>query len=263
MLVRVGLVSLVALASSLFALAPIPNNTTYIGINKTIDVVNTSYSNDDLVVVSGLGGGSFRGSVNGFDTAFWCVDSQTNFNPASPAEQGNVILLGDINTSGDSRVRFANSGTTFANSFGSLGTSFTTAATRYRAAAWLIERYNYEVAGDEQSGIRNTNTTTTNLNRDIQAAIWSLTYNGVNNNGYNVGNNNSWAVQALNAVKPVGLNDWAVVTWDIDVDGNGPDTATARQTFLVQVVPEPGFYGVLAAGLSGLAFAVRRRKQSV
>ena len=30
--------------------------------------------------------------------------------------------------------------------------------------------------------------------------------------------------------------------------------------FSVQVVPEPGFYGVLALGLSALAYKVRRRK---
>jgi hypothetical protein len=69
------------------------------------------------------------------------------------------------------------------------------------------------------------------------------------------------------------------VSWGAEADG-ALDTGYyseipggARQTFLVELdegplvhgftsTPEPGFYGILAIGLTGLLFAVKRRHKA-
>jgi hypothetical protein len=50
-----------------------------------------------------------------------------------------------------------------------------------------------------------------------------------------------------------------LVTWAVNSSGIVTD---AQQNFLVRVTPEPGFYGVLALGLSGLALMISRKRKS-
>ena len=99
----------------------------------------------------------------------------------------------------------------------------------------------------------------------IQKVIWAITNNSSLTGGYSVispigdpTTNGYWIDQAINNYNTVDLTHWAIVSWS--VDGNTLDPLTpGRQTFLVQVTPEPGFFGVLTLGMFGLFFFVPRR----
>jgi len=282
MFIRGSLLSLVAMASSLFAGSPIPSTSTYLGDAKNVTV--TGRNGDDP---SG-GGGSFNGTISGFSTTFWCVDSQLHFSYNSGA-LANVYTLDQI-AANPAKVRYAgvtqtgsprwtNNGTgnlnaQSLNDFSSFA-SFNTATQRYQAAAWLITQYNFNTANQPQTGIDNNNTmvnpgliysfavTNSQRNADVQKTIWSLMHNttpGADASGVDDGVK-VWLDAAYANYNSVDMKKWAVVSWT--VNASGVLQTDDRQTFLVQVVPEPGFYGVLAAGFVGLAFAARRRKLSV
>jgi hypothetical protein len=75
-----------------------------------------------------------------------------------------------------------------------------------------------------------------------------------------------WLAQAAanyeSKVDPGDPNGWALVSWLAPVPG--VPGSTPYQTFLVRVAvtPEPGFYGALALGMSGLALVVSRKRKS-
>lgn len=77
-----------------------------------------------------------------------------------------------------------------------------------------------------------------------------------------------WVDQARQNFTSVDPTKWAVVSWLANSSGvlqDGPNNnnlTNDRQTFLVQVVPEPGFYGLLAGCLGGLVWLQRRRRIS-
>jgi hypothetical protein len=151
------------------------------------------------------------------------------------------------------------------------------ATTRYEMAAWLISQYTGFAGGLVNDA----------KDRNIQNAIWDLTNNntdGAENGGahhvigglvsdaYNPGDPDNhpgseayWIDQAYKNYTTVDPFKWAVVTWNVNPDGTfavGNYDIGERQTFLVQLTPEPGFYGVLSIGLTGLIWAVRRRKNA-
>lgn len=167
--------------------------------------------------------------------------------------------------------------------------SANTADDRYTLAAYLVTQYNGFDAGI------NGNTAEDDA---IQQAIWAITNTtlttaddpGIYENNYrsltattgsaNIDSVAYWVNQALqNAGNSVNTSDWAVVSWGADASGNlyeapwNDSSGSTNQTFLVELSnpsstthnnglsPEPGFYGALAVGLSGLFYAARRRKK--
>jgi hypothetical protein len=151
-------------------------------------------------------------------------------------------------------------------------------------AAWLVSQYN--------GGTNIMVPTATAQNTAIQDAIWAITDNNsssAENGGafYQISATPSvqgdpttsdlyWVDQALQHYVAVDTSAWAVLSWQVDPNtgqiSNSPDYNNgARQTFLVELdggtvttqnlAPEPGFYGALALGLSGLALSLNRRKK--
>ena len=260
---KLGLSSVLLIggAVSAFAAAPLPN-ASYLGISKNIQV--TSYNGTGTAG----GGGAFNGTVSGFATTFWCVDDQLYFS-FNQSGLANVIGLNQI-VANDTRVRYGN----VHNGVGSPHWTNQTspalpdsAQDRYRMAAYLIGQYDFATAGNPQSGLAGTA-----KNNSIQNTIWALT----NNTSLTAQNlaavttpNAYWLAQAIANYQTIDLTKWAVVSWTVDSLGHlgtgAYNTANgARQTFLVQVVPEPRFYGiVLTLGLGLMVWVRRRRTESV
>ena len=258
----VALLLVICTAQAIFA-APAPIPISAVGSNKAIYVSTTATPH---YLVSN--GGGFFGTVSSNQTILWCVDSQYYISSGANNYKGDVVLLSDI-AANPNQVHFGNvtgAGWTAVN-FGDAAKNNATA--RYKMAAYLIEQYT-NFSTNPLQGPSPTQT------RDvaIQGAIWWLMKNNANYGGA-VGTNPGgtsldpngpgdqdreyWIAEASAHYTEV-QHTWAVVSGG--VLGSDPwniDTTKAYQTFLVAVVPEPGFYGLLALGLSGLFCAVRRR----
>jgi hypothetical protein len=247
------------LAPFVFANAPLPGSSSYLGIYKPITVTSFNGANIN-------GGGAFNAKISNFATTVWCVDDQLYFSLGSSGH-ANVIGLNTIVTD-DTRVRYGN----VHNGTGSYRWTNQTglpdsAQERYRMAAYLITQFDFRTPGNAQSGLRSTS-----RNTKIQNTIWSLT------------NNNSPFTQAVGVRTPdqnwlslaranytmINLSQWAVVSWTANANGTlgtrgygSPNDTAARQTFLVQVVPEPSHYVLLGIGVCGLLFAHSKRSRSI
>lgn len=246
-------------AGSLGALAaPAPIPVDAIGNGNYIKVT----SQPSPVTVSGVGsGGGFIGTVQNnaagdqfsYETNFWCVDSQL-VTSVPGAGGANVHLLAQLPSA---QVRYGTiSGPASDTTPGwtnDLGDSFNSAQVRYAMAAWLIQKYTF-------SPYAITNNA---YNQGIQKAIWSIIHNntpGSSIAGYSdISGVSSWVAQAKANYNTVDLTKWAVVSWVVNADGS---LLGGKQTFLVQVVPEPGFYAALALGLFGVFFYTWRRRQA-
>lgn len=241
------------------------------------------------------------GIPSGLSTKFWCVDSQLYF-ALNNEGFANIVGINQLPALAN-KVRYGNIDDTNAGDGDPAWTNYAVGSTnadplknnlslsnaakdRYLMAAYLVNSYSF-VGG-----------VGTNDNGNIQKAIWSIMNNTSSPNdtsGFdgddspdngvidgNVDTANSiayWTNRARLNFTSVDSTKWAIVSWlvtstgDLYVPGvtcgapgkpncnaNGADF---RQTFLVQVVPEPGFYGVLAGGLGILLWGVRRRKTEV
>ncbi len=196
--------------------------------------------------------------------------------PSSTPSAANVNLL---TTSGfvTSQVRYGTASGNTNGIYNSSSNSFVydvgltgaadSALNRFRMAAYLVSQYSSFPGGPTSGG---------STDDAIQRAIWKIMYNNTGTNSLNftfsdvssgAGSGNTWIDLArsfvLNANNSSFFNNWAVVSWTVDSTGNlnAPNTPN-YQTFLVQIVPEPGFYGMLALGLSGLAVAIGRRRRT-
>lgn len=242
------------------------------------------------------GGGGFAGTVwkgttqtgQSYATTMWCVDSQLFFSsgnsglanitllsnlPSSDARyssinDSNVMANPNFQQSGQATqfysVKDTDSDAGWTNSLG--GGVFNAATVRFQMAAWLVQKYTPFPAGPAPANDP--------VDAAIQRAIWAIMHNttpGADGYGsYAIDANNSnpdrGAAYWLNLAKAsyndgsVNLTKWAVVSWLVDI--NGVLVADDRQTFLVQITPEPGFYAVLGIGLA-LLVGVNRRRQRV
>jgi hypothetical protein len=289
----VGLFSALVFASVANAVVQLPGSpgSPYVGLNIPVQLISRIGS--DVA-----GGGAFNADVDPsgpaavVHTAFWCVDDQTYFSygdsgtanitrldsffPAANGAAANTVAFQDVGSPGYS----GNWYNTTAPNGGALPT---TARERLLMAAYLIQNYGGYLPFTTISGAP-ANQTVPNTNQDIQLAIWSLTnntefnshsngpggYNGVTNCGGSglacVTNSDGagfWVNQAqahYQDPNAVNSSEWALVTWN--VDSNGTPNSNSKQTFLVSLSPEPGFYGALALGLSGLALVISRKRKS-
>jgi len=211
-------------------------------------------------------GGAFTENIGGINATIWCVDSQLN------ASWGNTYSAYVEDLSGANGLFDANhvhydGVTTFTGGAG--GWSYdlagygvanpNSAQTRYELAAILISQY-----------IPNPGMPTdSSQNRSIQDAIWRLTENNTApslTDDISVGapGGGDWIKYAagLLATTPSSFFDqWAVVS-----GGWQPSTYFANQpgyqTFLVQVTPEPRFYGLLLVALLSACGIIYRRRMA-
>ncbi|HKD06923.1 MAG TPA: hypothetical protein VKB79_13555 [Bryobacteraceae bacterium] len=276
-------VSLSAVASFAAPTYPIPNSS-FLGIDQTIFVPSNSpgttngynYGSD-----LGLGGGEFAGVITNSlnqqaNVAFWCVDDQLFFQPGTSSSFGDIVPIANISsTSAAANVDvrygslFSAGGSGWTND---LGAGNNNPYARYNMAAYLVTQFT-----PFDTAISNTQ-----QNVAIEEAIWAITNNNIGtaqNAGHSaigpIAGNTSvgfWVNQAETnwesfAASPT-AQKFAVVSWGAMSTGtllNGSYSSDgALQTFLVELpvtTPEPGFYGAMALGLSGLLLIVNRRKK--
>jgi hypothetical protein len=247
----------------------------------------------DVINVSGIGGGGrFTGYINtgGFSGSLgqvnlWCVDAQLQFN-WNGQYRTNVLGFHEINNEGTTHsgplgstpwaaghrdvryediANFSGPGDRFRNQLVStnpLVNAGYEAAFRYRMAAWLITQYRSKssLAG-MYDPIDN------NVNRAIQRAIWvTMDTTGdtddVNNDLASI----DWFRAAADYVDAnfhsSEWSRWAVVSAWEPATAYITNSGLRVQTFLTEV-PEPGFYGLLALGLSALVLMRSRRRSTV
>lgn len=276
----------VVLSATAALAAPLP--TSYIANNITL-TVNTTPSSDALIwpntvtvpTTSGgsvnLIGGGFKGTFSGGTgnlaaaaTTVWCIDSQLYVNNPTTAQANVTSLSSPINN--DLSVRYSSLTGNSAGTYDStqstkfvydigLGAS-DSALIRYRMAAFLVSQYSGFPSGPTPNAADDA----------LQLAIWKVIYNNsAPNRSYNFTGVStgagSWIDQArqfaLNSANDSWFNTWAIVSWGVNPTSgalSGAMNSNAYQTFLVQIVPEPGFYGLLTLGLGGLFLAARRRR---
>ena len=255
--------ALIALGGICIYAAPVPITTAQLGA-QTVTITNFN----NTVCPTGDSpnpgcGGAFTANIGSITGAtIWCVDSQLhahanspytayiedlNSTPHSPFNDANFVRYGGINTVGPTGWAYDLTPYGAAND----------AQTRYKLAAILIT--NYIPSADLP--------TDSTQNRAVQNAIWRLTENNVAagtitgdiSTGHPSGSDwIAYAVSVLNA-NTFDFSRWAVVSGGFDgtklLDGAG-----AVQTFLVEVTPEPRFYGLLLAGLLAICGIVYKRR---
>ncbi len=245
-------VSALLMAASLAVAGPLPLSV--FGPDNPQITKITAFPN--LICPPGFGcGGMFTGTVGGNLTELWCVDAQriVNQNEEVPA---SVHLISNLGAPGvDPEVR---SSTVMGSGWKYYGSDpdLQTAKQRYTAAAWLIESYTPGMLNPANDSI----------NQEKQKVIWSLLYVGTGGQDPGDQSASPWLAAAKAALQNgYQAAHWAVLSWGVyatdswigDLDPNTP-----RQTLLVRVVPEPGFYGLLGLGLSTLIFLARRRQSA-
>lgn len=253
---------------------------------------SNSYPTSNLIGAYGGGyGGAFRPQINAgstqdlvnsqFATVF-CVDYQLDVTSGSryPAQ---VTTLDSIATGANTNVRYGDINSVGAGGWvNSLGNATTiSAAYRYTLAADLVAQYG-------QGGVPDNTTT----NQSIQEAIWYITANneytsipGASDAAFSPANAlpgtdyMTWVNTAQHDIAQAAIagtlgtlrSSWAVISGPsplgVPTVQNG---YPGYQTFLVKLsqptfdlhtpTPEPGFYGLVAAGLGGLLYIRRRKK---
>jgi hypothetical protein len=259
-----------ALAISSLCAGPVPITPAQIGPNQS--VAGLTLNNAGICNVQNVGGcgGAFTATVGGIGgVTLWCVDSQefdqANYNanivslqtPAVTFDNGTQVRYGSIVSS--------NTATTphwLYDISGIAGvTNSDLALTRYELAAILISMYKPQQAPTDAS----------NINNDaIQQAIWQVTENSSIAAGRNVsqGTNgqpdlgaleNTLITSAASMLGTFNFGGWAVVSGGY-AGGVLQGPPNAVQTYLVEVTPEPRFYGLLLVGLLSLFGIVYRRR---
>jgi hypothetical protein len=251
--------------SSLWA-GPVPITPGQLGV-QNISGLTMNGSGVCDSAVGGCGGG-FSATVAGkTNVTLWCVDSQefdkssytaniVSLNtPAGTFDDGTQVRYGSVSSATGPGIHW------MYDISGIAGISDPNEAlTRYRLAAILVSKYQPQEAP--------TNASNPN-NHDIQLAIWQLTENTSIVNGQ-AGTNGeptinsgtretAWITTAAGLLGSFNFNGWAVASGEYDAV-NHTLLGSPVQTYLVEVTPEPRFYGILLIGLLSLFGIVYRRR---
>ena len=246
---------------------PVPISPSQLGVQAISGLSTNGAGVCNIPNVGGCGGG-FSATVAGTPgVTLWCVDSQlfdtnstytaniVSLNTAEPSfDNGTQVRYGSVGTLGNGNWLYDISGVSGV-------TNPDNALTRYRLAAVLITMYNPQQAPADSSS-----------NDAIQQAIWQLTENDTIPAPRNVsqGTNGQPALGPLNSgllataagmLGGFSFNSWAVASGAYDgVNHTLLGAPHAIQTYLVEVTPEPRFYGVLLVSLLGLIGMIHRRR---
>jgi hypothetical protein len=212
-------------------------------------------------------GGAFTENIGGINATVWCIDSQLNVSYGNTYSAYIEGLNGANGLFDANHVHYAGV-TTFTGGAGGWSydlagygvASPNSAQTRFELAAILISQY---VPNDSVP-------TNSPQNQSIQDAIWRLTENNaapsITDNiavGTPSGSTDwiAYAASLLTTTPSSFFSQWAVVSggWQPSTYFAGQQ---AYQTFLVQVTPEPRFYGLLLVALLSLCGIVYRRRMA-
>jgi len=257
------LIAFTALTLTSLCAGPVPITPAQLGYNPSV-TFGPSGQPEYLVCpadVSGGCGGAFTENIGGINATIWCVDSQldVHWGDTYPAYiedlngtpgpfDANHVHYDGVTTAGPGGWSYSLPGL-------NAGIDPNSAKTRFELAAILISQY--------QPGASMPDNTA--YNQAIQDAIWRLTENNSPQTLTNP-NADAWVTFAENSLNSMSsasvssfFSQWAVVSggWDL---ASGTFSGTQYQTFLVQVTPEPRFYGLLLVGLLGLCGVISRRR---
>ena len=255
------LLALTVLAiTSVFA-GPVPIHPSQLGVQNISNLTPNPSGGGICDVIPGCGG-AFTATIGPIsNTTLWCVDSQEFERSSYTANIVSLNTTPDTAFDDGTQVRYGSVGNGGGNWLCSISgvSNPNDALTRYKLAAILITMYN-----PQQEPLDNPN------NDAVQQAIWQVMENtsiAVGQAGTN-GEPNLGSPSALittaESMLAAGYNfsGWAVVSGAY-VPGSpiGALSSTTRvQTYLVEVTPEPRFYGILLAGLLMLFGMIYRRR---
>ena len=254
------LLTFTALAVTSVYAGPVPISPSQLGVQNISNLISNPASGGICDVIPGCGG-AFTATIGPIsNVTLWCVDSQEfdkssytanivslNTTPDTAFDDGTQVRYGSVGNGGGNWL-YSVSGVSNQND----------ALTRYKLAAILITMYS-----PQQAPVDNPN------NDAVQQAIWQVMENtsiapgqpGTNGEP-NLGSASS-LITTAESMLAAGYNfsGWAVVSGAY-VPGSpigALSDSTRVQTYLVEVTPEPRFYGVLLVGLLSLCGLIYRR----
>ena len=236
-------------------------------LKDTFVQVGSPSVNPQYPVTFGFGtGGGFEATIHSVNTVLWCVDAEEDI--WFPTKYyADIVSLPTVATN-SSYVRYG--GVSGADWQLNLGPSDNNALSRFEMAAYLVSQY-----GNFPNGPSPNDTT----NREIQTAIWEITWNdsvitpggGITFNtikgGAPSGPVQTYITQAQACIDhpaSCAFNpaNYAVVSGPLTSVTSGDLASLGYQTYIVQLTPEPASIALLGVVGAWVFFARRRLKKA-
>lgn len=240
-------------------------------LNTGVDIKSAAQGNPTYPVNFSFGtGGGFAATIDGYNTTVWCVDAE-EYIWLPTTYQADVISLNSI-AANAAYVHYGNVTGVYNGTSNTTGWQLdlgadNNALARYRMAAYLVSLY---------QGFPNGPSPNSTQNKDLQTAIWEITWNhsltpdltfGQIQNG--VGASDQAIVQnyitqaqafADNGANAGFFENFAIVSGSVNAAGGL--TSPGYQTYVVQLnaVPEPAGWLVLLIGLALIMLRPYRRR---
>ncbi len=255
------LLALSALAVTSVYAGPVPISRSQLGVQNISNLTPNPSGGGICDVIPGCGG-AFTATIGPIsNVTLWCVDSQEFDQPSYTANIVSLNTTPDTAFDDGTQVRYGSVGNGGGNWLYSVAgvSNANDALTRYKLAAILITMYN-----PQPEPVDNPN------NDAVQQAIWQVMENtsiapgqAGTNGEPNLGSANS-LITTAESMLAAGYNfsGWAVASGAyVPGSPTGALSNTTRiQTYLVEVTPEPRFYGILLVGLLSLCGMLYRRR---